>query len=185
MQCTAIKPHSKYRRMMEIHAENSITSVLYGAGSTLVNIFQWTAVSRWKQSCNSFSRPFSEHYKKMATGTGYVNWFLARLSRPWLRKNLIFFSTRLHKILYEFSLELDSHKSLLVLWCSIALLTRQSKSTVTVQSNFSGRDAGGAGGARPRQLTCQTTSSCYSHAIFFHSMLACPCIAPYIKPLPQ
>ena len=66
MQCRAIKPHSKYRRMMETHTKYSITFVLYGAGSTLVNIFQWTGGSRKKvlQRFQAFSRPFCEHYLK-------------------------------------------------------------------------------------------------------------------------
>ena len=134
--------------------KNSSTSVLYGAGTTVVNIFQWTAVSRGKKSCNSFSRPFSEHYKKNGNKHVLCEIILGKTVPALAQENLIFFITGLHKILYEFSLEFDCHNILLVLSCSIALLTRQSKSTVNVQSKLSGMDAGGSSGARPRQLPC-------------------------------
>ena len=70
------------------------------------------------------------------------------------QRQLSFFSTRLHIILHEFLLEFTITIVLHILSCSIALLTRQIKSTVNVQSNLSGSDAGSAGGARPRQLPC-------------------------------
>ena len=52
---------------------------------------------------------------------------MSRLSLPWLRLggSLICFS-RQHKNLYEFLLESHYHKILILLSCSIALLTRQS-----------------------------------------------------------
>ena len=86
MQCTAIKPHSKYRRMMKRtqNSKNSSTSqaVLYWAGSAPFNIFRCqrlhgaTAMMVGGNGCNCFSWPVCEHSKR---------WQQARV--VWLRTN--------------------------------------------------------------------------------------------------
>ena len=117
---------------------------------------QQVALGR-KKGCNCFSLPFCEQLKN---GNKHVfrELILGKTVPALAQRPLGFFSTRLHRIIYAFLLESHYHKILLVLSCSIVLLTRQKqinchypvKNSVPV----SGRDAGGAGGARPRQLPC-------------------------------
>ena len=75
---------------------------------------------------------------------------MARLPLPGLTDSLIILAlayTEFYKFLLDLTNESPS-KNIVVLSCSITLLTRQTKSTVTVQSKLSDMDAGGEGGAR-------------------------------------
>ena len=156
--------------------------MLHGAGSTLCNISNGQVTGgEGKKGCNGFSRPFWELYKNWQQAR--VMWANSWQDCPCLAQTPAsetawFFSTRLHILLYEFLLASDYHKILLVLSCSIALLTMQSKSTVTqaVQSRLSGRDAGGAGGARPKQLPCPDPmgSGIYHILTFSVACYKCP-----------
>ena len=56
-----------------------------------------------KKRLQLFQTAFCEHYKTMATNTCYLNWFLVRLSRSWLRDRLR--AAWLYRTLYEFLLE--------------------------------------------------------------------------------
>ena len=84
-----------------------------------------------------------------------MNKFFARLSRPGLRDSLIFLALDCTEFYMNFYLNLTITKFYLYFHVPIALLTRQSKSTVTVQSKLGGRDSGVTGGAKPRQLPCE------------------------------
>ena len=95
---------------------------------------------------------------------------------------LDFFSASLDKILYEFLLQSHYHKILHLLSCSIALLTRQSKSTVTIQSEFNGRDAGAQVVPTEAATLSRLVGIRKIHMLTFSiAFYICPCIS-HLRP---
>ena len=136
MQCTAVKPYSKYRRKVETHAEKfEHRCALRG----WINTFQYFPVDSsfrgegGKGDCNGSAGLFKKKWQPVR-----VMWTNSWLDCPGPGSERGFFlALWLHRVLYEFWLESHYFKILLVLSCSVALLTRQAKYTVTVRSKLS------------------------------------------------
>ena len=117
--------------------------MLYGAGSTLVNIFHWTGGSRGGERLQQFQQAFLRKLLKNCYKNVFCELILGRLFRPWLIDSLIFFSTRLHRILYkllQFYLNLTITK--FYLYFMFHCVTDQAKQIsyhCPVKTNWQGR----------------------------------------------
>ena len=191
-ECNSNLNHFTYLRQQWLCTSHDIISSkqhwavyksIYGAGSTLVNIFQWIGDSKgWGGRLQQFQLAFLQTLIKkfqqacvMWTNSGKTLQALAQ----W---QLDFFSASLDKILYEFLLQSHYHKILHLLSCSIALLTRQSKSTVTIQSEFNGRDAGAQVVPTEAATLSRLVGIRKIHMLTFSiAFYICPCIS-HLRP---
>ena len=147
-----------------------------------------------EKKLQQFQPSFCEHFKKLATSTCCVFYFLARLSQPWLRDLFLALESWLDytALCMNFYLNLtvltnsrvESLSTKIYLYFHVPLPYWPGKANPpSLSSRSSAAGALVAGVARPRQLPCPDYlgSGTYSHANFFHSMLLMP---PYITPSP-